>query len=178
MVPADEPSGGGLFDDGLVASDGSFEIESVEAPGRLVAIQPTYGWEISSVKLNGVVQPDGILTHRPGAIVANVEVVMGRRTSVIAGTLRAVSTGCVVVLRQDESGRTSCVASLKVRDGEFRSFAMPAGSYRVAAKCANMQPPESLEEVWERAAPVELADDEVKTVRLEDTEFAHAPANW
>lgn len=170
VMPAGERSGGVGFDDsGLVGENGTFEILSAEQPAKLVAIQPTHGWEISSVKVNGNVQADGVLTYAPGAIVENVEVVLGRRASVIAGTVSgAVSTGCVIVLRRDDSGRTRCVASMNVRDGEFRSLPIVAGSYRVAATCAGREPPETLEELWTRATPVTLADDEIRTVRLQD----------
>lgn len=160
-----------------VVPDGTFEIRAAGTSGRLVLIQPSNGWEILKVTRAGRELAGAVLAFKDGETVEGIEVTLRRRASVIEGTLATPgSSECVVVLARSDRG-IRCVTSMNVREGEFRSLPIVAGSYRVAATCATREPPETLEELWARATPIDLADDQVKTVRLDDANSARAPAN-
>lgn len=148
-----------------VRADRTFEIETHHAPARLVAIEPTGGWDIKSLRQGGREVVDGVLSAAHGDTISDVDVVLQRRASIVEGTVRDASDCTyVIVLRRAEHGRAACVASSPVRDGEFRTLPLLPGHYRVVAAHGPFTDPLPAESLWNAGTPVTLTDDQ--TLRL------------
>jgi hypothetical protein len=150
-----------------VGRDRTFEIRTRHAPAQIVAIQPMFGWEVTSVRWQGRELKDGLLSIKTSEIVSGVDVVLRRRTSVIEGTV-SNATDCtrVVVLQRRKDDTPACVALSTLRDGQFRTMPLPAGEYRIAATDASPATPLSPARLWDDARPLTLDDDKTVTLTL------------
>lgn len=164
-MPADG-SGTDNAETATVQRDRTFEIKTHLAPARVVAFQPLHGWEVKAVRWKGRETTDGLLSFRQGEKVSDVEVILRRRASILEGTVKDPGDCTyVMVLQRAEAGKAACVASSPIRDGEFRTLPLPAGSYRIVAAHGPFPvPPETL---WDTATPVTLADNQTLTLTLD-----------
>jgi hypothetical protein len=164
---------------GMAKDDFSFEMRTL--PGRmLVRIGgPLAGWQIKSVRLNGLDVTDTGIDFTAGNDVSGLEVELTNHLSEVSGLVanargEAVKDYSVIFFSQDRdqwAGNTRYRALGRPdQDGRFKIRTLPPGRYYAIAvdylEPSEIGDPETLERLATRATMFTLSEGETKVVDL------------
>lgn len=173
------PGGGGRINDDL-----TFELKVPPGRSLIRLLARTAGdWSTKAERLNSVDITDTGIDVRPGEDISGLEIDLTNQQTQITGAVsngrgEAVKDYSVVVFARDRE-RWSLPQSRYIRsgqadqDGRFKVTGLPAGDYYAVAldyvEPGEMNDPEFLDRVKERAITLSLGDGETKTLDLKLT---------
>ncbi|MEX2663441.1 MAG: carboxypeptidase-like regulatory domain-containing protein [Vicinamibacterales bacterium] len=163
----------------FVKPDWTFEMKGLTGRRKFVFNNPPAGWTLKSITVNGTDVIDTGLEVAPGAEVADVEVLLTKRTTEVSGTVQdakgaAVADYAVVIFASDSQlwGYTSRYVRVGRADqtGRFMIAGLPAGSYTAVAldylESGQESDPEFLERLKNLGTTLRLGEDEKKALTL------------
>jgi carboxypeptidase family protein len=173
------PGGGGRVNDDL-----TFELKVPPGRSLIRLLARTAGdWSTKAERLNSVDITDTGIDVRPGEDISGLEIELTNQQTQVTGTVsngrgEAMKDYSVVVFARDRE-RWSLPQSRYIRsgqpdqDGRFKVTGLPAGDYYAVAldyvEPGEMNDPEFLDRVKERAITLSLVDGETKTLDLKLT---------
>lgn len=187
-IPKD-PSGMPMFfafngSNDRVADDWTFELKTVPGTVILQTSRLPPGYFLKSVFWRGEEITDTGIAVKPGVALSEIEVVVTRRNSTVAGTVigadgRPTSEYVVIIFSEDKERWDYLSRGIAVgrpdQQGGFVVNPIPPGSYLAAAlteiEDGAEQDPDTLEKLQRVATPFRLEEGERKDLRLTLVEY-------
>ena len=160
--------------------DLTFDLKSVPGTYRVSLAAPAPGWTIRTVRLHGADVTDSGFEIKPNEDLSGLEVELTNKLTTISGLVTnargdQVKDYSAIVFAQDSTrwgGSNPRYQSMgrPDQDGRFKVTGLPAGEYYIIAleriDTGEMNDPEFLERIRQRASTISLNEGETKTVDL------------
>jgi hypothetical protein len=163
-----------------VLEDLTFELKAVPGTYRLTLGSPAPGWAVRTVRLHGADVTDAGFAIKPNEDLSGVEVELTNKLTMISGLVTnargdQLKDYTTVVFAQDSTrwgGSNPRYQSMgrPDQDGRFKVTGLPAGEYYIIAldriDSGEVNDPEFLERIRQRASTISLNEGETKTMDL------------